>query len=234
MAGYVPRERNEHGLFVFFENLRRLFNEISELPARRDAEPDHLLAADYEDLMWSRMLEAKQTLLLLRSNTEGDLELTSFTNLLDMMLSSIDGLENLLHKESDEDPTMFNISFHCHTQQTGNGGRPLLIVQEEQMEFLRSMHFPWVKIAQLLGISESTLRRRREASGIVSNWSSISDDALEDLVSEIRRTTPNIGQIRLCGALRARGFHIQRRRVRDCLRKLDPVGTALRWRSALL
>eukprot|EP00794_Sanderia_malayensis_P019759 gene19759-21692_t len=152
MAGYVPRERNEHGLFVFFENLRRLFNEISELPARRDAEPDHLLAADFEDLMWSRMLEAKQTLLLLRSNTEGDLELTSFTNLLDMMLSSIDGLENLLHKESDEDPTMFNISFHCHTRQTGNRGRPLLIVQEEQIEFLRTF---WVKKAVLLLMGDS-------------------------------------------------------------------------------
>ena len=233
MAGHGPRERNEQGLVVFFDNLRRLFADISELPERRDTEPDPVLFADYVDLMWMRTQEAKKTLSLLRSNTEGDVELSSFTNSLGVILTSLDGLENVLHTESDEDLNIINTSFSCDILQTGSQGRPPLIVQVEQIEFLRSMHFPWVKIAHMLGVSESTLRRRREASGIISDWSSISDEAIEDLVSAIRRTTPNIGQIRLCGALRARGFHIQRRRIRDCLRKLDPVGTALRWRSVI-
>ena len=51
MVGYGPRERNEQGHVVFFDNLRRLFADISELPERRDAEPDPVLFADYVDLM---------------------------------------------------------------------------------------------------------------------------------------------------------------------------------------
>ena len=59
------------------------------------------------------------------------------------------------------------------------------------------------------------------------------EDQLKDLVNEIRSTTPNIGQQRLVGALRSRNIHVQRRRVRRCLRELDPLETALRWRSAI-
>ena len=61
------------------------------------------------------------------------------------------------------------------------------------------------------------------------SWTQISDD----LVQEIEELTPNIGQARLLGALRSRGLNIQRWRVRNCLRTLDPIGTALRWRSAI-
>ena len=53
------------------------------------------------------------------------------------------------------------------------------------------------------------------------------------MVTEIRSLTPNIGQQRLVGALRSRNIHVQRWRVRKCLRELDPLGTALRWRSAI-
>ena len=60
-----------------------------------------------------------------------------------------------------------------------------------------------------------------------------SDDQLTNVVSEIRSLTPNIGQQRLTGALRSRNIHVQRWRVRKCLRELDPLGTALRWRSAI-
>ena len=53
------------------------------------------------------------------------------------------------------------LSFTCPTAAVQRPGRPALIVQREQIEFLRELHFPWVKIARILGISESTLRRRR-------------------------------------------------------------------------
>eukprot|EP00794_Sanderia_malayensis_P020843 gene20843-22886_t len=63
-----------------------------------------LSSADKNHSNTERMRCAKH--LVIKGNTEGDLELTLFTNLLDMMLSFVDGLENLLHKGSDEDPTM--------------------------------------------------------------------------------------------------------------------------------
>ena len=109
--------------------------------------------------------------------------------------------------------------------------------QKSKYGFLRELHFPWKKIADLLGVSESTLRRRRSIYGMTGDeepsWTQISDNDLEKIVHEIQELTPNIGQARLLGALRSRGLNIQRWRVRNCLRTLDPIGTALRWRSAI-
>ena len=52
-------------------------------------------------------------------------------------------------------------------------------------------------------------------------------------MKEIQELTPNIGQARLVDALRSRGLNIPRRRVRNCLRTLDLVGTVLRWWSTI-
>ena len=63
-------------------------------------------------------------------------------------------------------------------------GRHALVVQREQVEFLRELHFSWAKIARILGISESTLRRRREHLQLCShndddqNFSEISGNHL--------------------------------------------------------
>ena len=45
--------------------------------------------------------------------------------------------------------------------------------------------------------------------------------------------TRNLGRRRFQGALRSRGLRIQRWRVSDCIRRVDPIGTALRWRLVI-
>ena len=42
---------------------------------------------------------------------------------------------------------------------------------------------------------------------------------------------PEIGERMTLGALRSRGIFVQRHRVRVVLRKVDPISSALRWRS---
>ena len=59
------------------------------------------------------------------------------------------------------------------------------------------------------------------------------DECLKEVVNQIRQVTPNIGQRRLQGALRARGLKLKRSRVRQCLHEEDPLGTALRWNEAI-
>ena len=68
----------------------------------------------------------------------------------------------------------------------------------------------------------------------------MTDDELDNIYHGIVTSTtssgpltPNLGRRRLIGALRSRGLHVQRRRVSKCLRRNDPVGTALRWRMAI-
>jgi len=50
----------------------------------------------------------------------------------------------------------------CKREYTGMRGQPKLEVSKTQIQFLCELHFPWVRIAELLGISTKTLTRRRQ------------------------------------------------------------------------
>ena len=67
--------------------------------------------------------------------------------------------------------------FTCKVEVPTGAGRPRIIIQDEQIHFLRSLHFSWEKIAWLLGVSESTLRRRRQEMHMTDNehttWTNI-------------------------------------------------------------
>lgn len=82
-------------------------------------------------------------------------------------------------------------------------------ITKEQIEYLRSIHFSWEKIAQLLHISVSMLQRRRRTLGISEDfdqYSDISGHELDQIYKEITAAdtnannggflTPNIGRRR--------------------------------------
>ena len=66
----------------------------------------------------------------------------------------------------------------------------------------------------MLGVSERTIRRRREELGMhvgqTDAYSDIPDDDLDILVSRILHFSPNSGERMLSGALRSHGVKIQR------------------------
>ena len=105
-------------------------------------------------------------------------------------------------------------------------GRPTLDVSQKLLETLHfQVGFSWSQIHRNLGISESTLRRRRRSFQISSSqqsFSNISDNALHQIVREILHVTPRIGYRLVQGALRQRGLHIQLRRVLKTLQRVDP------------
>ena len=82
------------------------------------------------------------------------------------------------------------------------------------------------------------------ASDDLEEYSVISDHELDQIYKAITSAdtnatnacflTPNRCRRRFIGALRSRGLGVQRWRVSNCLRRLDPVGTALRWRLVIL
>ena len=112
-------------------------------------------------------------------------------------------------------------------------GHPRIQISKEQPKFLRSKHFNWSDIATLLAVSVSTITRKRREHQLNDGSPQcipISDEELDSIVREMSKTTPNLGERRLMGAIRSRNIHIQHRRIRDSLRRVDPVGTAFRWR----
>ncbi|PFX26328.1 hypothetical protein AWC38_SpisGene9041 [Stylophora pistillata] len=98
------------------------------------------------------------------------------------------------------------------------------------------------KIAAIFQVSISTLQRRRREFGLsdeLEKFSDISDDESDIIYATVSGNfqsgplTPNIGRRRFIGTLRSRGLRVQRWRVSECLHRVDPVGTTLRWRMAI-
>ncbi len=82
----------------------------------------------------------------------------------------------------------------------------------------------------MLGISRMTLHRRRVDCGMITEPTRfITDDQLMALVHQLRRELPEVGQSMLAGRVRAMGLRVTRSRLRDAIRRSDPLNTALRW-----
>lgn len=113
------------------------------------------------------------------------------------------------------------------------GGRPRYNITKEQIETLRETGMKWKGIALCLGISESTLYRRRQELGLHGSFVNISDGELRAVVFEILSQTPYAGESYVSGGLRARGIFVQRHRIRAMLQQTDPIGRALRRRTAI-
>ena len=58
--------------------------------------------------------------------------------------------------------TLQRMAFSVSTNENSNVGRPKFVITKEQLEFLRKdIGFSWVDIADLIGVSVSTILRRR-------------------------------------------------------------------------
>jgi hypothetical protein len=239
----IARERNERGLQLFFQSLKGVIN----------------LFLSPQDIEWtdelveqtcSRLEEAYKTLTLMeREMTYVEEETIDRDNAgFHLLLDSVKSLHSYAKSfESAGNSTdSYAAQYVRHADGRPAPGRPKLNVTQEQIEFLRSLHFSWEKIAQLLQVSIPTLQRRRREFRINDSleYSDISDENLDEIHRDLTARdanssssggflTPNIGRRRFIGALRSRGIRVQRWRVTQCLRRVDPVGTALRWRLVI-
>ncbi len=77
---------------------------------------------------------------------------------------------------------------------TGLAGRPRFLINIEQIELLRGCNFTWEEIAQISGVSRTTIWRRFKDLGIPSQkYSEVSDQELDGIVLDVQRNNPNIG-----------------------------------------
>ena len=108
-----------------------------------------------------------------------------------------------------------------------SAGRPRFFITKEQIDGLRSLHFSWKKIAAMLNVSERTIRRRRKELrmeiGQAVSYSDISDEDLDANIEHILNRSANSGERMVFGALKGFGLKVQREKIRNSTRRVDPV-----------
>ncbi len=75
--------------------------------------------------------------------------------------------------------------------------------------------------------------RRRAEYGLLENFTNISDQDVDNHLVNILRSTPCVGETLVKGGLIARGIFLPRQRIREGLSLLDPIGRAIRRRTAI-
>ncbi|MGH0144479.1 UNVERIFIED_CONTAM: hypothetical protein FKN15_002908 [Acipenser sinensis] len=120
------------------------------------------------------------------------------------------------------------------TVRTGAVGRPRYCISREQINHCISPGFRWQSIATCFGIHRRTLFRLRHRLRIQpQSFAAISNHDLNREIFNILQNTPNAGETYALGSLRGRNLRVQRWRVRQSIRDVDPVGRAFRPRMAI-
>lgn len=117
----------------------------------------------------------------------------------------------------------------------GRRGRPFNDIRREQLEYLLRLHFSCPQVAELIGVSLSTLWRRMTYYGLSvgSLYSDVTDNELDMTVLKICNEFPNCGYRLMEGHLISVGIRVTQARIRESMYRVDPQGLAVRWAATI-
>lgn len=116
-------------------------------------------------------------------------------------------------------------------EHTGRKGRPRYALDIERAIALHGLGNSWKEVADAMGVTRPTLYNHMRRAGLSTSrpqYTNISDDDLDEVVSKITLDHPFIGGIIVRGHLEANDIHISAQRVQECLRRVDAMGVLLR------
>ena len=206
------------------ENLRQLQTVLTDLRSVLRTADQYRYSSDERTVSETRGLLEDVMLALAHSKQEID-DTEELDEVLDELLKVTNDYLEMYTSKLDQFETAATVErpFSFAKRLTGNVGRPKLQVDEEQICHLKSLGFSWIKVANIVGISKSTLDRARASfSTTISNYCDISDLDLDSLVAEEINRKPDIGERMLSGTLLSKGIKVQRWRMRRSMDRVRP------------
>ena len=184
----VIRERNENGFSLFLQR----FKGILQLLSTNDGYGQNSISDVKHHL---HECYGTVSLLLLDSRqgrAVGILNAEEIRPILETLKNCCRDLINLLPDFNDEsleeeNDTQTN-GYAPLSVEDGRVGRPKYLITREQLEHLRNLFFTWTKISEMLGVSVSTIQRRRREFQLpdeVERFTVISDDELDRIHQEV-------------------------------------------------
>ena len=144
----------------------------------------------------------------------------------------LDTIASLL-TEADRNFPCHYVDLNVGASHSGGPGHPRMEISNAQLEYLVENDISIPDIAQVLGVSVSTVKRRLREFGISSTERKtlIGDTDLDAAVWGIQRMFPNAGYRRIQSQLFLNGIKVAQRRVRESMYGTDPEGVVMRWLS---
>ena len=117
----------------------------------------------------------------------------------------------------------------------GGPGRPRFDIPRTQLAWLLEKRFTVPQIADILGVSVRTVRRRMSVYDLSVRelYSQLTDQQLDEIVMEVQNQFPTCGNRQMQGHLLARGLRVQQHRIRESQRRIDPCGSIMRRLRAI-
>lgn len=176
-------------------------------------------------------IESKRTYSLKR-DVEVALGMTSTLSTLiniDDVLAEVSCAVDLIQKSesmSSNNQCLSNLAANCTFNKLK--GRPSFDISEDILEYFVEEDFKIADIANMLCVSVSTVKRRLRDYNIKlsERYSAIPDDELHELVKNIQTEFPEAGYQTIRSILSSKGHKIQRQRVRNAVKAVDPDGVA--------
>uniref|UniRef100_A0A3P9HXU2 Integrase core domain-containing protein n=1 Tax=Oryzias latipes TaxID=8090 RepID=A0A3P9HXU2_ORYLA len=121
----------------------------------------------------------------------------------------------------------------CSLQQLDSfehGGRPVINIPFHAIERYLLHGIKVREIAEMFGVCRQTIHWRMNENGLRKSdmYSQLTEAELDAIVAEIQQSHPNTGYRMMKSFLQAKGMLVQITRVRDSLRRVDPIGTEVR------
>ena len=114
------------------------------------------------------------------------------------------------------------------------GRPPSNAVEADDIKHLLDLRVPVSTVAKRLGVSRSTLYNKMKDFGIEPpKYSNVTRADLTSRIQTIKKDHPNCGEKVVSGHLRSLDLHVQREKVREVIREVDPEGVEARRRRAL-
>ncbi|RVE55409.1 hypothetical protein OJAV_G00236630 [Oryzias javanicus] len=109
-------------------------------------------------------------------------------------------------------------------------GRPAINIPFHVIEGYLLHGFNVKEISELFGVTRQTIHRRMNDNGLRKSdvYSALTQEELDAVIGEIQQSHPHTGYRMMKSFLQARGLLVQTTRVRDSLRRIDPIGTEVR------
>lgn len=113
----------------------------------------------------------------------------------------------------------------------GTVGRPRYVIDLDRVDDLRWHGATWDEIARVIGLSNRrTLHNhmKRDMRPTARPYSIISDNDLDEEITDTIQQHPFSGAVIVSGLLASAGLRLPLLRIRESLRRVDPIGVLLR------